>query len=623
MGEENFYSGSGGSYGYSSYYEKSLFGTEYGVPASSFAITTDARQANQLKEVSSKLNTGTKTIEISGLDTHDTHTLESIPKQHLEEINRLRKLAGNIDLTMHGPVIEAAGMSDREISESLRQRAERQMSLALDKAHALNPDGNVVVTFHSTAQLPELVGRVPEVVNGETKDKVTDLVVINERDGNMTIIKPKPNYLKEGKVESPYKELEEFNEEKWATQLSHATFQVQQAKKALSDVFNKKQVVNGKEVSKKDVIDAYKKYNTIEGRKELKAVDPELGAHLENAMNEINYGEIYARDSYGALQILFNQAWESAQQNKNEKDLDTLKRIGKDVEKARKNYLDEKDGKMHLEEFTESILNGVNTLNNLNKTPQLFKPMQEYVKEKSSETFSNAALDTYSKYGDKAPIISIENPPIGMGYGRAEDLKMLIDESRRKLAQKLMEKKDLSESEAKNQAEKLIGATWDVGHINMMKQFGYTDKDVVKETETIAKYVNKIHLSDNFGIEHTELPMGMGNVPMKEHLAKLKEKHGEEVGKIKKVIEAIDWYKNFQTSPFQKTLENFGSPIFGMQMSPYWNQAAQTQGPYFSGYGMMLPEQHFSIYGAGFSGMPMELGGQMSGRSRLSGNPME
>jgi hypothetical protein len=60
-----------------------------------------------------------------------------------------------------------------------------------------------------------------------------------------------------------------------------------------------------------------------------------------------------------------------------------------------------------------------------------------------------------------------------------------------------------------------------------------------------------------------------------------------------------------------------------MAMSPYWNQTPVMNSSYFSGYGMMLPEQHFSMYGAGFSTLPVELGGQMSGRSRMSGNPME
>ena len=65
----------------------------------------------------------------------------------------------------------------------------------------------------------------------------------------------------------------------------------------------------------------------------------------------------------------------------------------------------------------------------------------------------------------------------------------------------------------------------------------FTEKDVVKESEKIAPFVKHVHLSDNFGLEHTELPMGMGNVPMKEIL-----KLSKNFQKAKKVIEGAQCY---------------------------------------------------------------------------------
>jgi hypothetical protein len=159
----------------------------------------------------------------------------------------------------------------------------------------------------------------------------------------------------------------------------------------------------------------------------------------------------------------------------------------------------------------------------------------------------------------------------------------------------------------------------------MIRKFGYDNKELAEETKKIAPYLKHIHLSDNFGMEHTELPMGMGNVPMKEHLAVLQTKLGSEyLNKVKKIVETGgSWFRDFKVTPFNQTLQAFGSPIYSMQMGPYWNQAAQSSGGYSSGYGNMLPQQHFSTYGSGFSNMPVELGGQMAGRNRLSGNPME
>jgi len=61
-----------------------------------------------------------------------------------------------------------------------------------------------------------------------------------------------------------------------------------------------------------------------------------------------------------------------------------------------------------------------------------------------------------------------------------------------------------------------------------------------------------------------------------------------------------------------------------MKQGPTWNQAQGIQGSYFGGYGMTNPEQHHSLYGAGFTAMPVELGGMMPGGagSRFGGAPM-
>jgi len=179
----------------------------------------------------------------------------------------------------------------------------------------------------------------------------------------------------------------------------------------------------------------------------------------------------------------------------------------------------------------------------------------------------------------------------------------------------------LSESGAKAQAERLIGATWDVGHINMLRKQGFEEKDIIKETEKIAPFVKHIHLSDNFGFEHTELPMGMGNVPLKEMMEKLPEKD------VKKIIEAGQWWQHFQTSPLKESMEAMGAPMYTTEAGPFWGQTLGLQQGYFSGYGMMLPPKSHEMWGSGFSmaSLPTELGGQMPGAagSRMSGTPME
>src|SRR3989338_11522202 len=101
-GYNNFYNGAdygmeakGTNYG-------EFLGMEYRTPVSNIGLAIDARTANQLQKTSEWLNTGTKTVEIQ-MTMPDV--AESIPNQHLEEINRLRKLTGT-DLTLHGPLVD-------------------------------------------------------------------------------------------------------------------------------------------------------------------------------------------------------------------------------------------------------------------------------------------------------------------------------------------------------------------------------------------------------------------------------------------------------------------------------------------------------------------------------------
>ena len=67
-----------------------------------------------------------------------------------------------------------------------------------------------------------------------------------------------------------------------------------------------------------------------------------------------------------------------------------------------------------------------------------------------------------------------------------------------------------------------------------------------------------------------------------------------------------------------------GSPVYSMMQQPYWNQISSSYGNYFAFPLAYLPEQHFSIWGGGFVGLPPDLGGQMPGKQQTSatGTPM-
>jgi hypothetical protein len=314
------------------------------------------------------------------------------------------------------------------------------------------------------------------------------------------------------------------------------------------------------------------------------------------------------------LKSLFDRSYEKA----SEADKKRLSAFAKEVEEDIGPGIE--SDPQQLEKLKNVVEKGLNVLQRVEEAPQVYERLQPFMIKKSAETFANVAKQVYAEHGSSSPMINIENPPAGTALSRASDLKELIVESRKKLSEGLM-KEGMDKSQSKQVAEQMIGATWDVGHINMIRKKGYSEKDVIKETEIIAPYVKHVHLSDNFGLDHTELPMGMGNVPIKEMMKKLGQKGFE----ASKIIEAGNWWQHFAErgggNPFKPTIENFDSPIYGMEAGPTWSQAGGMPG-YYSGHGMVNPSIHHRIYNAGFEALPVELGGELPGdQSRFAGAP--
>ena len=603
----------------------------YNLPSGTFGFPSNPQTANQIDAVSKKISTGARTIEVSGvsLSGGQAHMdlMDNIPKQQFREIARLKKLAG-VDLTFHGPLIEPTGVSRQGWDESQRMHAERQMFSAVERAHDLGK--NTVVTFHASNSLPETE---TYEYNKSGNPVLKEVIVVDEHEGRfMHVGVPKKEHFT-GQTPDPYQAIEKQNEDSWFKQLQGVAFHAYQGEGIIESALQKTSDSSGKDSAQKEnLLKLYKLH--LEGKEdEIKkaAGNEEFGNLLVERMQNIAHGDISLRDAYRDLRNLYDSAYDAAERNVQSKDAnkraeaeDALKKLNKFKEeitpKLEREHIENPE---NLDEFSKEIVRGVNVLRSI-APPRTVKPLREFAIDKASDTFANVAFDAYEKFGKDAPIISVENPPVGMGLSSGQDLRELVVESQRKFIARAKEK-GVSESEAKKQAEALIGVTWDVGHINMMRKHGAKDTQILEQTEKIAPFVKHIHLSDNFGLEHTELPMGMGNVPIKEHEEILRKQFGEKFKQIKQIVETGSWFRNFNNvTPFAETLEAFGSAIYPMKMASYWNQTRGGSSPYFSGYGRILPDINFSTYGAGFSSLPAELGGQVAGtRSRLSGTPSE
>jgi len=555
--------------------------TGYRINPSTFGLTTNPRTANVLQDVSSKLSSGAKHIEVSAVTPQ---VFESIPDQQLVELKRLSKLTG-VDISMHGPIAEPSGLTEHGFSEINREAAEKQMFSAVERGHKINPDGNIPITFHSSA-----IG-IPGKIIPKGKEMEEEMI-INTNTGSIHKIPLKRRYFPgEEEKKDIRTEVEKINEEQWTENLEQLRYHAEMGKESLDNSM----------------------FTKVLSEAEIKASkDPSKD---EREMRHLyNRGTLYLNSSYNSLKQLFDTAWQSSTNEEKDKLKKFRDEIESKAQKIRENP--QSEGSMIL--MKEIVEKGVETLRDVH--PKTYEDLNEFSKQKTVETFSNIAFKSYKEFKDKSPIISIENPPAGVIFSTGEELKEIVEGARKKFVEKAV-KEGISEGEAKKAAEKLLGVTWDVGHINMLRKFGYEKEDIIKQTEKVAPFVKHVHLSDNFGFEHTELPMGMGNVPVKEIFEKL----GKQGFDARKIIEASAWWEHFKAPPFKETLEAFGSPIYGMEMAPYWNQNLGFQQNYSSGYGLMLPSVNYETFGAGFSRLPSELGGQRQGAegSRMSGKPME
>ncbi|MBS3072496.1 hypothetical protein J4477_01520 [Candidatus Pacearchaeota archaeon] len=598
----------------------------YRLPVSQIGTSLRPDTAAQIVEATNILNQGFKQIEVGAINSQ---ILDQIPKQHFKEINRLTKLTG-AKASLHAPIqdIEASGILGEgggggRFSELNREIVERKLKDTIDKAHEMNPDIATPVTIHSANMAGTQYIR-GDVEKGEEKFKEHELVAVNQETGEVNRVfreelRAYPEAIATtGKPRkySPSEQLETANNSQWINRVNElASF------KKTTD-----EIISG--FSSQPVI-----VNAIAREKTGEPVN--LSREEANYVNQqISKADIFLQNTETSFRAMFEQAYKYSDDNTKKE----LKKLAEDWTKNISNYRSEDFAKNFigkpLSAQAEMVQLRSNILDhalvkldqiyddptNKRKSPQVFKPVEEFAMEKSAETFANVALHSYNKYHDKAPIVSIENLYTGMAFSKPEEFKKLVHTARDKFVEKAV-KSGMNESEARRAAEQVIGVTWDVGHLNMLRKQGFKEEDLIEATKLLGKDIKHVHLTDNFGYNDSHLAPGMGNVPIKKHLEAL-----EKAGVLGKnsdtmVINEIGGFINqFKQSPFPYMLEAFGAPV--SVGGGYWNQAVwNTSGGYQQFPSALFPDYHFQNYGGlGFSSVPRELGGQMSSeRSRFSG----
>jgi len=617
--------------------------------AASIGQAMNPTTPDQLGETVKTIKSGTGVIEVQALGIQGD-TDQSIPTQHFKEMRAIMKLSG-VKPSMHGPIMDAAGWKDNTLDESRRISTQRRFSDVMEKAHILDQDGNIPVVFHASAGAPGTVIWKKDEHGNILKDKNGKMItesghVINQESGALSKIEDtrmfspdSPDELMDDKGNlTGHKflagnKVNSINSTEWDKQL----LSLAESSKIIHDIIDDATPLF---TAYTDMVPSEQNGEIfLHNQKDESTI--QLNKDEKEAYRKLERIDQFAHNSELKFQNAFDSAFKYGTDNQRK----ALVALSKDYKKDNDSIIIKKkiSGKIHnmptvttpiakvhmLDKYTKALTGITSPYKNDNGkvvsgAPQIFAKMEDFIIDKTAETFGEVAFEAYKKFGEKAPVIALENiDPDRGAISTGAQLRETVEKSRENFTSLLMEREKVGKKKAEKMAERLIGATWDVGHVNIHRKFGMKEEDIIEQTKEVAKMVKHVHLTDNFGFADTHLVPGMGNVPIKEHLAEL-EKAGV-LSKVKQIVEAGGWTQMTKGSAHPAALRAFGSPIYGMSQSSggYWNQAQGTFGAYFGGYGTVNPQVHHSIYGAGLTSLPQELGGAIpGGGSRFSGNSM-
>lgn len=183
-----------------------------------------------------------------------------------------------------------------------------------------------------------------------------------------------------------------------------------------------------------------------------------------------------------------------------------------------------------------------------------FVAAEDFAAERSADAMAEAAIfalekteqrirEDKEKYGksslEKNPLfISPESWQPETYGGHPDEMKRLVLDARKRMAEELERTRSYSKKKAEETAEKHIKATLDIGHLNTWKRYyvkkeGETqeaydkrfEKWVLDKSKDLVKnkIVGHVHLSDNYGYHDEHLTIGDGNAPIKKFLEIMKE----------------------------------------------------------------------------------------------------
>jgi len=565
---------------------------------------------DQLLEMNTDINWGVKNIELQLLSPQ---IVEKMPKWYYDEMARLAKLTG-VKPSVHAPVVNLAGYS-RLIdgySEATRIGEEQRLKQMVDIAYKVGGP-NTPVNVHASEMVVDEIG-TPErtEVKGYVRKDVGRFYPVRAEEGKST-----EDVVREAKQMILTQEIQRLGDLEHSKKIFEGML-----REALGPLFDKYKddLLRGhlsgelKESIHRDVRLA-KEYAHVAST--LQRIEEQLNDQVDKVKRLVESYVPEVRKAGGVDKFL----------DKIKKEYGSYEKYIE--EQAKKHYAHLKD--KNPEKYKEMVERDKRLLRGRllrlgvvypEDTSDIIVPAVDYEREKASETIAESAYYGYEKYGKKSPVVVVENPYPFIVGGRLEDLSKLVDEARKRFADKLVKDKKLSKEEAQKLAKDLIGVTLDVGHINLLKRYGYTDEQIKKEMEKILPKVKHVHLTDNFGYEDSHLVPGWGNANIKEALEMLEKKgyKGRMILETGGTEELWESSKGVSPHPFGPSVSYLSAAPseswtdFGSILDVAYQETPPPRGSLYSGYletGYLSFSGVEPVFGAytgkkqGFSGAPM------------------
>ena len=385
----------------------------YGTSAELLGTPTapPGQQGDLPTQLTKSISTGQKVVELSLLNPE---IVDTIFKPHLEEIKRIAKLAG-VDLSVHGPLLEASGATESGYDKQQREIAEKQIFNALERSHDLDAKGNISVTFHTTNGAPGVIWKKEK---GRDERQIV-MPLVDQETGKITVAREEERYspIKGGekKTYNVQEQLEVMNETKWGDSLSQIEFQREHADKILQEIHP---ILIGRYLEFRD--------------KQIKGEKMDFSPEEFGEMKKIISAEEHIHEGQRTANNLFDKAYKYGTDEEKRK----LVGISKQY---KKNLGIEENGEINISLYHNPQTQS-NALFELKQglslmKPQLFKPAEEYTIQESTQSFGNAAWKAYKEFGEKSPVLNIENPPAGMGLSRADDVRSMVEGSRKQFVE--------------------------------------------------------------------------------------------------------------------------------------------------------------------------------------------